>query len=93
MGTIAHRKRQVRIKGRVPRTYRLTPAKLEAAKRALGVKTATEAIEEALDRVVARHHGDGRHPDKPWMTLAGALDGRPGDSESVDDVVYRRTRP
>ena len=39
---------------RVPRTYRLSPAKLRAAKRALGVATATEAIERALDLVVFR---------------------------------------
>ncbi len=39
---------------RVPRTYRLTPSKLRAAKRALGVATATEAIERALELVVFR---------------------------------------
>ena len=39
---------------RVPRTYRLSPAKLRAAKRALGVATTTEAIERALDLVVFR---------------------------------------
>ena len=91
MATVAHRKRHAPTSGRVPRTYRLTPAKLEAAKRALGVKTATEAIEEALDRVVSRNGGED--PDKPWMALAGALEGQPGDSATVDDVVYRRTRP
>lgn len=36
----------------------------------------------------------GRQPsDKPWMKYAGMLEGRPGDSGSVDDVVYRRDRP
>lgn len=38
----------------MPRTYRLTPSKLRAAKRALGVATATEAIERALELVVFR---------------------------------------
>ncbi len=38
----------------MPRTYRLTPSKLLAAKRALGVTTATEAIERALELVVFR---------------------------------------
>jgi hypothetical protein len=37
---------------RVPRTYRLPLAKLSAAKRALGAKTATETIERALELVV-----------------------------------------
>lgn len=38
----------------MPRTYRLTPSKLRAAKRALGVATATEAIERSLELVVFR---------------------------------------
>jgi hypothetical protein len=37
---------------RVPRTYRLPIAKIEAAQRALGAPTATETIERALDLVV-----------------------------------------
>lgn len=37
---------------RVPRTYRLPLSKIAAAQRALGVSTATEAIEQALDLVV-----------------------------------------
>ncbi len=37
---------------RVSRTYRLRLSKLEAAKRALGAATATEAIEMALDLAV-----------------------------------------
>jgi hypothetical protein len=36
----------------VSRTYRLPLAKLEAAKRALGAATVTEAIEGALDLAV-----------------------------------------
>ena len=36
----------------------------------------------------------GREPsDKPWMSFAGILDGAPGDSASVDEVVYGRERP
>ena len=94
MATAANHKRHVPAPRRVPRTYRLTPAKLEAAKKALGVKTATAAIEEALDMVVSRQQGlNGRDADKPWMDFAGVIEGRPGDSQSVDEVVYRRTRP
>jgi len=37
---------------RVSRTYRLPLSKLNAAKRALGATTTTEAIERALDLVV-----------------------------------------
>jgi hypothetical protein len=37
---------------RVSRTYRLRLSKLDAAKRALGAATATEAIEMALDLAV-----------------------------------------
>lgn len=38
--------------GRVSRTYRLRLSKLNAAKRALGASTSTEAIEMALDLAV-----------------------------------------
>jgi len=31
--------------------------------------------------------------DKPWMKYAGIVEGRPGDSASVDEVVYGRDRP
>lgn len=52
MASTASRSRiQVRER-RVPRTYRLPLAKLEAARRALGAATATETIERALDLVV-----------------------------------------
>jgi len=37
---------------KVPKTFRLSPAKIIAAQRALGAATATEAIETALDLVV-----------------------------------------
>lgn len=39
---------------RVSRTYRLPLEKIAAAQKALGVSTATEAIERALDLVVFR---------------------------------------
>jgi hypothetical protein len=39
---------------KVPKTYRLTPAKLAAAQKILGTSTATETIETALDMVVFR---------------------------------------
>jgi hypothetical protein len=47
-------KRSPRPAKKVPKTYRLTPSKLAAARRVLGVATATEAIETALDMVVFR---------------------------------------
>ena len=37
---------------KVPKTFRLSPTKIRAAQRALGARTATEAIEAALDMVV-----------------------------------------
>lgn len=46
--TLASRERKV------PRTFRLAPAKLEAAQRILGAATATETIESALDMIVFR---------------------------------------
>lgn len=45
-------KRAPRREQRVSRTYRLRLSKLQAAKRALGAATATEAIEMALDLAV-----------------------------------------
>jgi hypothetical protein len=39
---------------KVPRTYRLAPRKIVTAQRLLGARTATEAIEMALDLVVFR---------------------------------------
>ena len=40
---------------KVARTFRLTPGKVEDAQRILGVPTATEAVESALDLVVFGH--------------------------------------
>lgn len=51
MAVVAGRKGS-RREERVSRTYRLPLSKLEAAKRALGAATTTEAIERALDLVV-----------------------------------------
>lgn len=39
---------------KVVRNFRLTPGKIEAAQEILGVPTATEAIETALDMVIFR---------------------------------------
>jgi hypothetical protein len=62
----------------------------------------------ARSKEVARRHGIslaelcrralqemvGREPvDRPWMAFAGILEGAPGDSESVDEVVYAREAP
>lgn len=43
-----------RLPQKVPRTFRLTPGKLEEAQRILGTDTATATIEQALDMVVFR---------------------------------------
>jgi hypothetical protein len=42
----------VRREQRVSRTYRLPLSKIQAARKALGASTATEAIERALELVV-----------------------------------------
>ena len=52
MSTSAARKHSAKREVRVSRTYRLPLSKLQAAKRALGAATTTEAIERALDVVV-----------------------------------------
>ena len=55
MAALSRRKRRsLHSLGKVPKTYRLTPAKLYAAQRILGTATTTEAIETALDMVVFR---------------------------------------
>jgi hypothetical protein len=46
--------RRPRRDRKVPKTYRLSPAKVAAAQRILGTPTATETIEAALDMVVFR---------------------------------------
>jgi hypothetical protein len=52
MATTNPKRRAQSREERVSRTYRLRLSKLEAAKRALGAATATEAIEMALDLAV-----------------------------------------
>ena len=47
---------------KVPKTYRLSPAKVAAAQRILGTPTATETIEAALDLVVFRDELRRRYP-------------------------------
>ena len=42
------------VSEKVAKTYRLSPSKIAAAQRILGVATATAAIETALDMVVFR---------------------------------------
>ncbi|HYV99028.1 MAG TPA: hypothetical protein VE967_16350 [Gemmatimonadaceae bacterium] len=41
--------------GKVAMSYRLSPSRIEEARRILGAPTATATIEEALDAVVFRH--------------------------------------
>lgn len=58
MTATAHRrpriKRAALASAKVPRTYRLAPAKLARAQKILGAATATETIETALDMIVFR---------------------------------------
>ncbi len=51
---MAQTKHVRRRETKVPKTYRLSPRKVEAAQRILGTPTATETIETALDMVVFR---------------------------------------
>jgi hypothetical protein len=51
---VAKTKKPVPGARKVPRTYRLAPAKVAAAQRILGAATATETIETALDMIVFR---------------------------------------
>jgi hypothetical protein len=47
-----------------------------------------ELCRRSLEQAVAREPSD-----KPWMAYAGIVQGQPGDSGSVDEVVYGRDRP
>ena len=47
-----------------------------------------ELCRRSLEQAVAREPSD-----KPWMAYAGIVQGQPGDSSSVDEVVYGRDRP
>jgi len=55
--------------------------------RRMGVSVA-ELCRRSLEATVARQPSD-----KPWMTLAGRIDGHPEDSCTVDTVVYGRAEP
>ena len=46
-----------------------------------------------LFRRSLREKIDSEPRDAPWMEFAGMLDGDASDSESVDEVVYRREAP
>ena len=54
MDTVAVSKAGIAARRKVSRTYRLAPATILAAQRALGAATATQAIEMALDLVLFR---------------------------------------
>ena len=69
----AGRKRDV-VSEKAPKTYRLSPRRIAAAREALGAPTDTATIEQALDLVVLRKE------------LVGGLDAMFGvPIESVDD--------
>ena len=48
------RRRRADVPRKTARTFRLTSGKVEAAQQILGARTATEAIETALDMVIFR---------------------------------------
>ena len=54
MAASARSKVSTKLSTKVPKTYRLTPAKLARAQKILGAATATETIETALDMIVFR---------------------------------------
>lgn len=58
----------------------------EAARRK-GISLA-EFCRRSLEETLA-----GEPTDKPWMSYCGILKGDPGDSETVDEVVYGRSEP
>lgn len=47
-----------------------------------------ELCRRSLAEAIARESSD-----KPWMRFIGIFEGQPGDSESVDSVVYGREAP
>ncbi len=59
----------------------------KATARRQGVSFA-ELCRRALAETVAREP-----TEKPWMRYVGIVCGEPGDSESVDEVVYGRENP
>jgi hypothetical protein len=58
----------------------------EAARRR-GISLA-ELVRRSLAESLSRER-----VDRPWMAFAGRLEGEPGDSESIDEVVYGRAEP
>jgi hypothetical protein len=53
----------------------------------MGISVA-ELCRRGLEETIAR-----QPTSKPWMAYAGILEGRPEDSSTVDEVVYRRCEP
>ena len=60
-------------------------AKLVARRRGISL---AELCRRSLAEAVAAEPSD-----KPWMAYSGIVDGSPGDSASVDAVVYGREAP
>lgn len=60
-------------------------ARREAARRGISF---AELVRRALSHVVP-----AERDAQPWMELAGALEGAPDSSQTVDSVVYGRERP
>jgi hypothetical protein len=60
-------------------------AKIVARRKGISL---AELCRRSLEAVVANEPSD-----KPWMVFAGIFEGSESDSESVDDVVYRREAP
>jgi hypothetical protein len=62
---------------------------VKAAARRQGISLA-----EFQRRAVAAALGPPRRTERPWMRYAGAVaSGDPGESRSVNEVVYRRGQP
>lgn len=64
-----------------------TYKKAKAVARQRGISLA-ELCRRSLEETIAREP-----TTKPWMALAGILDGNPEDSSTVDSVVYDRDKP
>jgi len=62
-------------------------ARAKGIARREGISVA-ELCRRSLRETVARQPGA-----KPWMAYAGIIDGRSGDSATVDEVVYGRPSP
>lgn len=62
-------------------------AKAKEVARRQGISVA-ELCRRGIVELVSRQPSD-----KPWMRYAGIVQGNPGDSSTVDEVVYGRDRP